>query len=156
MQMSRRLYDAPMRWSLAQTAIAGSAEIYTYTAALLVLSILGACCAWWLRKRYVAASTIFRNPSHFPLDTIQTLHREGHLSVDERNALRTQTLHAMSVQTKDSQRTDRGDAISRQALREPTIKDPPERSAEPGFDLTGDPLPRRPSPGAGGAPGRVE
>ena len=119
--------DAPMNESTL--AISDTSMVLIWIGVTLVLILIGAGIAVWVRRRFHANDTAA--PETLSLHELRELHAQGGLSDDEFEALRDAAVRAHQggvAAMKPSPKTD--------AVR-----------AEPGVDLTGEPLPKPPEHG---------
>ncbi|MGP1310571.1 MAG: SHOCT domain-containing protein [Phycisphaerales bacterium] len=103
----------------------GAGQIALWSVALMLAAIIGFWFAIWLRKRLTTEEE--GSGEGLTLGALRTMHARGELSDEEYDAARAAVL-AQSGVDPDKARSDRGAAGF-------------ARTAEPGVDLAGDPLP---------------
>lgn len=114
---------------LAQTA---SSRVLVWVGVTIALVLLGGLGALWIRRRFRDDGANGDGLHALSLHDLRALHARGELSDDEFEALRSSAIRA---------HTDGGQTPA-----------PDARTAAPGMDLTGEPLPGSAPAGDGPAP----
>lgn len=105
----------------ATLAAAPATRVLLWVGVVVVILLIGGIMAFWLRRRYLDESAEHTDPGTLSLHELRSLHASGELSDEEFEALRDAALRAHGKAAAP----DPGAALR----------------AEPGLDLTGDPLP---------------
>ncbi len=107
-------------------ALSETSKVLLWIGVTLVLILIGAGIAVWVRRRFHAHDTAA--PETLSLHELRELHEQGGLSDEEFEALRDAAVRAHQGGVAAIRPSHRKDAVS----------------AEPGVDLTGEPLPKPP------------
>lgn len=117
-------------------AQATTGRVLLWVGVTVVLVIVGSIAAVWLRRRYLDDDLANSPHEMLALHDLRRLHAQGHLSDEEFGALKEAAIRAHAGPG---------------AAPGPSgpVPEPSGLTAEPGVDLTGDPLPAPPPPDGG-------
>ena len=128
------LGDATMTPTLAMTE---TGRVLLWIGVTVVLVLVGAVIAVWVRRRYRDDALGDAAPETLSLHELRELHERGGISDEEFEALKDAAVRAHQG------------GVAALAASKPAT----DVRAAPGVDLTGEPLPAPPDPGGGENPG---
>ena len=122
--------------TLAQSTSSTSEALF-WIGLLILVVLLGGIVVFWLRRRLFADDRASADPGSI-LESMRAMRDSGEMSDDEFRQARDALVRRASTRSGDAP-----PPTPTAAPRTPATPDPTERRAEPGFDLTGAPLPPR-------------